>query len=474
MAPDRRMFLGATFGVTASGLMMAANADPNDTSFPGGNVSRDPRALAAAADDFGGLIHGKPRALVRPKSGADIASLMRWANQQRAKVAARGQGHSVYGRAQAEGGIVIDMGAIDAIHHIGSDRVVVDAGAPWSRVLDATLAQGLTPPVLTNYLGLSVGGTIAVGGIGGSSSRYGMQTDQVIELDVVSGDGNELTCSASSNPDLFHAVRAGLGQCGVITRATLRLVRAPARVRRYQLFYRDLASLTADQRRVLTERRFDQLQGAILPDGGGRWRYQLEGAVYHDGDTAPDDKKMLAALSDDRGAAVIADQTYRDDALAFAKLEKLLRSNGQWSHPKPWLLTFLRGSNAEQLAGEIVGGLTNDDVGPFGRISYYPLLTGAFRTPLLRLPEEDTVFVFNVIRIPASHDASTMERMVGQNRALHDRIRGAGGTQYPVGAFPMSTDDWKDHFGPAWPLLSAAKRRYDPGRLLTPGYNVFG
>ena len=92
-----------------------------------------------------------------------------------------------------------------------------------------------------------------------------MQTDQIIELRVITGDGNELTCSATSNPDLFNGVRAGLGQCGIITQATLRLVRAPERVRRYQLFYRDLASLTSDQRRVLTEQRFDQVQGRFSP-----------------------------------------------------------------------------------------------------------------------------------------------------------------------------------------------------------------
>jgi FAD/FMN-containing dehydrogenase len=53
--------------------------------------------------------------------------------------------------------------------------VVVDAGAKWSEVLAATLPQGLTPPVLTDYLELSVGGTLVVGGIGGTTSRYGMQ-----------------------------------------------------------------------------------------------------------------------------------------------------------------------------------------------------------------------------------------------------------------------------------------------------------
>ena len=48
--------------------------------------------------------------------------------------------------------------------------------------------------MLTNYLGLSIGGTIAVGGIGAASSRHGMQTDNVIALDVVTGEGDEVSC----------------------------------------------------------------------------------------------------------------------------------------------------------------------------------------------------------------------------------------------------------------------------------------
>ena len=479
MATNRRTFLSASLGVTASvvshpnGLMTSAQADSTPAPDLGGDISWDPGIRAAAAGDFGGMIHKQPRAVFKPASGADIARLMRWAGDRGLKVSARGQGHSIYGRALAEDGVVIDMGAISRIHHIEADRIVVDAGATWKDILEATLGQGLTPPVLTNYLGLSVGGTLAVGGIGLMSSRHGMQTDHVTKLDVVTGDGRELTCSATSNPDLFDAIRAGLGQCGIVTRATLALVRAPERVRRYQLFYRDLASLTADQRRALNKARFDQLQGAIIPGGSGSWQYQLEGAVFYGGETAPDDNAVLAALSDDRKLAVITDLSYRDDALAFARFEQLLRSKGQWTNPQPWLLTFLRGSSAEQIAREVVDGMSAADIGPFGRMTFYPLRANAFRTPLVRLPDEEIVFPFNLIRIPISNDRLAAGAMVAQNRALYDRIRKAGGVLYPVSAFSMSPTDWQDHFGPRWPQLREAKRRYDPGNLLTPGYNVF-
>ena len=102
-------------------------------------------------------------------------------------------------------------GTIGAVE---GDRVVVEAGAKWSEVLRATLARGKTPPVLTDYLELSVGGTLVVGGVGGTTSAFGVQSDNVIELEVVTGKGRKVTCSASNNADLFDAVRAGLGQAG--------------------------------------------------------------------------------------------------------------------------------------------------------------------------------------------------------------------------------------------------------------------
>ncbi|MCP3371204.1 FAD-binding protein [Bradyrhizobium cajani] len=434
-------------------------------------LADDAESCAAAARDFGQIISRRPRAVCKPATSGEVAEILRWARQQGLKVAARGQGHATYGRAMAEDGIVLDLGALTTIHRIEPDRVVVDAGATWHTVLDATLARGLAPPVLTNYLGLSVGGTLAVGGIGGSSSRHGLQSDQVLELDIVTGEGVELTCSPTSYAELFDAVRAGLAQCAIITRATLALMRAPERVRRYLLSYPDLASLSADQRRVLAESRFDQLQGAVVPDGTGGWRYQLEAGVFYDGSTLPDEKVLFAGLTDKR--ETVSDLTFGDDANAFAKLEKLLRSNGQWFNPHPWLLTYLPGSNALEIASEVIAGLNGDDLGPLGRITYYPMFTDRCRTPLLRLPDERIVFPFNLIRIPAVADKANAERQVAQNRAIYDRIRAAGGMLYPVSALAMSSQDWADHFGPRWPLLREARRRHDPGGILTPGYDLF-
>jgi cytokinin dehydrogenase len=428
-------------------------------------------ARALAADDFGHLVRRIPLAVLRPGSVQDIAVMTRWASDNGWQIAARGQGHSVYGRSQVADGIVVEMTSLGGIRHVDDDHVIVEAGATWRSILARTLPERLTPPVLTNYLDLSVGGTLSVGGIGGATHKYGMQTDNVLELEVVTGEGKLLTCSSSENSELFNCVRAGLGQFGIITRATLALISAPDRARRYVLAYPDLESLAADQRLLLQNRRTDHLQGTVVADHD-RWRYQLDMVVFYSSGDIPNDRHVLSGLADDRSQAQIDDVSYVEYVESFDRFTELLRSTGEWSYPHPWWLTFLPGSTAEQLACSALRDLTADDLGSHGLIMFYPLPADKITTPLVRIPDEAVIFPFNLIRfIPDG--AARVEHMLEQNRMLYRRVRAAGATLYPVSAFPLTRAEWEEHYGPAWPAVQRAKERFDPTNSLTPGYRLF-
>ena len=45
--------------------------------------------------------------------------------------------------------------------------------------MDALIPLGLTPPVVTDWLHLTLGGTITAGGVGSQSFRRGIQCDWV-------------------------------------------------------------------------------------------------------------------------------------------------------------------------------------------------------------------------------------------------------------------------------------------------------
>jgi hypothetical protein len=439
-----------------------------------GRLLFDGSALSADADDFGHIIHNRPWAVLQPADIGDIVVMLRFCNEQRIAVAPRGQGHATYGQAQVSGGLVIEMATLDAIR-VAAGSVEVEAGARWSSVLGATLAQGLTPPVLTDYLELSVGGTLSVGGVGGASPHFGTQVDNVLELEVVTGAGQRVVCSPTDEPGLFYAVLAGLGQCAVLVRATLRLVPAPSNVRQYILFYPTVDALTADQRLVQADGRFSWVEGeaALNPNGPG-WVYFLQAGAYYDS-TPPDDQALIGDLRFESGTQQISDMSYYDFADQLAPAVAFLESTGEWFDPHPWWNMFLPGSATDAFVSGVMTGLTEADIGASGVILLYPLRRALLRTPLLRVPDEPVVFLFSLLRTaaPDSGGAISADAMLSANRALFEQARQLGGYEYPIGSIPMTRRDWQAHFGPQWAFLAAARERYDPGGILTPGQGIF-
>ncbi|KAF1864504.1 hypothetical protein Lal_00021927 [Lupinus albus] len=128
----------------------------------------------------------------RRKKGLHIYKYKKYSNslQTPFTIAARGQGHSVNGQAMADDGVVVNMTRLGDFRN-GSGIIVcdeyVDVGGEqiWIDVLHATLERGLTPLSWTDYLYLSVGGTLSNAGISGQTFRFGPQISNVIELDVV-------------------------------------------------------------------------------------------------------------------------------------------------------------------------------------------------------------------------------------------------------------------------------------------------
>ncbi|MBW4633922.1 MAG: FAD-binding protein [Iphinoe sp. HA4291-MV1] len=436
-----------------------------------GVLYTDNATLIPAADDFGHIIHRQPTAVLKPGSIEDIVRIVRFARTHKLKVAARGEGHSTYGQPQVEAGVVIDTSTLNKIHDIGADRALVDAGVRWSQLLQATLERQLTPPVLTDYIELSVGGTLSVGGIGGAAHRYGVQVDNVLEVQVVTGEGKLKVCSPFQKRDLFEAVLAGLGQCGIIVRATIRLIPAATHTRVFLLYYDNLATFTRDQRLLIADERFNYVEGQVITNPSGGWRYMLEAASFYTPPAQPDNISLLTGLSYSQGTETIEDKSYFDFANRLADTVALLKSIGVWSNPHPWFDIFVPGTAVDNYVGEILSTLTLADTGE-GPILLYPMKTERLTLPLFRVPNEPVMFSFSILRT-APPDAATIARMLDDNRRFFERNRDLGGYRYAINAIPFSQEDWKQHFRPVWGKLVSAKRRYDPENLLTPGQGIF-
>jgi FAD/FMN-containing dehydrogenase len=318
-----------------------------------------------------------------------------------------------------------------------------------------------------------------VGGIGGSVSRYGVQADNVLALQVVTGEGEIVTCSRSRSPRLFHAVLAGLGQCGLIMRAKVRLVPAKTMALVLSLFYDDLGSYIADQLLLLREQRFSYLEGQIVRNATDTgWRYMIEAAHYFTPPELPDQAALLAGLRDHRAEAQIAPRPYREFAFRTDPIIAFIKSIGRWTTAHPWINLFIPASQAATFIGNLVATLTPDDLGVLapgviGPALLYPFATHLTRQRLFRTPDEPSAFHLSLLRFPGN-DPAQVAAMLAQNRTLYENAVAIGGKRYAIGAIPDFTPaDWEQHFGPAWDFLIEAKKRFDPDNVLTPGQGIF-
>ena len=179
-------------------------------------IPGDPEYDAARAV-HNAMIDKRPAAVVQCAEVDDVVRCLRFAREHGMATAIRGGRHNGGGFGTCDGGLVIDLAGLHAIHVDPVARTVrVEGGATWGEVDKATHVHGLAVPsgVISTT---GVGGLTLGGGHGYLTRKYGLTIDNLIGADLVLADGQKVTANATEHPDLFWAIRGGGGNFGVVT-----------------------------------------------------------------------------------------------------------------------------------------------------------------------------------------------------------------------------------------------------------------
>jgi len=172
---------------------------------------------------WNGLIDKEPALVLRPENSDEVAFAVNLAREHRLLLSIKGGGHNISGLALVDGGMTLDMSLMRDIRVDPDQRLVhVGAGCLLGDVDRATQEHGLATTLgfvsETGVAGLTLGG-----GFGYLSRQFGFTVDDLVEVEIVTADGQIRPANREVEPDLFWAIRGGGGNYGVVTGFTYRL-----------------------------------------------------------------------------------------------------------------------------------------------------------------------------------------------------------------------------------------------------------
>ena len=156
-----------------------------------------------------------PAVIVGCTSVEDVAASIRFAREQALPLAIQGGGHDVLGQSTVQEGMLLHTGYMNSIS-LDDECVRVECGVRAGQLNQALQPKGLAVP-LGCHPNVGVTGLTLGGGLGWLLGSHGVTCDSVKSFEIVTADGNFLSVSEYSHPDLFWALRGGGGNFGVVT-----------------------------------------------------------------------------------------------------------------------------------------------------------------------------------------------------------------------------------------------------------------
>jgi FAD/FMN-containing dehydrogenase len=246
-------------------LMNRFEVDELRENVAGDVLVRDDPAYEEARTIFNAMVDRRPAVIVRCKGNADVAAALAFGRTADLDIAVRSGGHSVAGSSMIDDGLVIDLRPMNqAVVDREARTIRVGGGAIWADVDRACQPYGLVTTggrvSTTGVAGLTLGG-----GSGWLERKLGFACDNLLEVELMTADGDLIRATEDENPELFWALHGGGGNFGVATSLTFRLHPVAATTLALLVFPPEAGPLVVRRYRELFEAGApDELGGGIL------------------------------------------------------------------------------------------------------------------------------------------------------------------------------------------------------------------
>ena len=218
---------------------------------PGGIVDRATELKVYECDGWT-IEKSAPEILLRPRTTAEVSAILKTLHRHEIAFVPRGAGTGLSGGCLPLGAPVMictsRMNRILAID-LANRRAEVESGVVNLHVSNAVKAAGLFyAPDPSSQVACTIGGNIAENSGGPHTLKYGVTTNHVLGLELVLPDGEIAELGGPAEEccgyDLIGAIVGAEGTAGIVTRATLRLMREPEAHRTMLAIFADVNNAT--------------------------------------------------------------------------------------------------------------------------------------------------------------------------------------------------------------------------------------
>ena len=202
---------------------------------PGEGVIDDALERRAYESDALTAYRTLPMVVVLPETTAQVAAVLRYCSSVGVKVVPRGAGTSLSGGAlPLADGVLLGLGKFKRILEIDTANrcVVVQPGVTNLGITHAVQDQGFYyAPDPSSQIACSIGGNVAENSGGVHCLKYGLTTNNVIGVEMVTMDGEVVRLGGkhldSAGYDLLGVMVGSEGLLGVVTEVTVRILPKP-------------------------------------------------------------------------------------------------------------------------------------------------------------------------------------------------------------------------------------------------------
>jgi FAD/FMN-containing dehydrogenase len=169
----------------------------------------------------------RPAALVRVANADDVVETVRYAGRRGLRIAPQSTGHNAGPIEGLEESLLLRTDALREVRiDVAARRARVGSGVRWAAVADPAAGAGLAP-LSGSSRDVGVTGYSLGGGMGWLGRKYGLQSNALTAIELVTADGELRRVDHDNETDLFWALRGGGGNFGVVTALEFELFEVP-------------------------------------------------------------------------------------------------------------------------------------------------------------------------------------------------------------------------------------------------------